>query len=63
MDKIDRTKTGPQEGIPGVVDCTKERFCNDSDSDMDSIRKLVLYSFVFLWGGWLRVCCTGDVFN
>ena len=62
MDKIDRTKTGPQEGIPGVVDCTKERFCNDSDSDMDSIRKLVLYSFVFLWGGGC-VCAAQEMFS
>ena len=45
-----------------MVDCTKERFCNDSDSDMDSIRKLVLYSFVFLWGGGC-VCAAKEMFS
>ena len=45
-----------------MVDCTKERFCNDSDSDMDSIRKLVLYSFVFLWGGGC-VCAAQEMFS
>ena len=42
--------------------CAKERFCNDSDSDMDSIRKLVLYSFVFLWGGGC-VCAAQEMFS
>ena len=45
-----------------MVDCTKERFCNDSDSDMDSIRKLVLYGFVFLWGGGC-VCAAQEMFS